>query len=211
MDIKDLIQPSSVTPYALNVRGTNGCGKTSLVRNLIESDSGAEEIFVNGLKKPAFVYTPKHNVLVVGSYRNKCGGCDTLVKEQIVKLVTLAWITTANIVFEGVLVSDSKLPYWHLMRDLSANIQRRTYGFVYLELPVETCLSRIYARNGGKEIKENLVVDKWNNARKYREFHQQQEDLQVFVLDAGLPKQEVYDNFLSVVSHIQTVKPVYLR
>lgn len=184
VDILELIGKPTRPKYCINVRGTNGCGKTTLAREFMKL--GYEEVTTATLKnsKPGFVLCPEYELLLIGNYRNKCGGCDILVKEQIVRLLKLAWMTPYNIIFEGVLVSNSCWPYLELMREYSKEIYPRLYGFAYLDLPLEECLRRIYQRNGGKQINEELVARKHNDAIRYRGMHQTQDDCLVMVLDA---------------------------
>jgi len=182
--IFDLIDTGSYDnkPYCVNLRGTNGSGKSSLAKEFIKD--GFEHIYVEGLKRPAFTYSKDYNTLVLGNYRTACGGCDALIKAQIVRLLKLAWMTTANIVFEGVLVSDSGKPYYYYMKELNDTLKPRKWGFAYLELSLETCYSRISKRNGGKEIKKDLVADKHRNAARYRDWQREQGDCMVLSLDA---------------------------
>ena len=196
--IYDLISTKQSRRYCFNIRGTNGSGKTSLAKQFMAN--GMEEIAVPGLKKPGFVYCPDHDLLLVGNYRNKCGGCDNLVKYQIVRLLKLAWMTNCNIIYEGVLVANSGWPYLNLMREYSDEIRRRVYGFVYLEVPVEECLRRIYRRNGGKQINEQLVKNKHRDAIRYRSMHMNEKDCQVITLDATETIPVIFDDLIVQLS-----------
>lgn len=197
-NILDLVERKKGVRYCFNIRGTNGSGKTSLAKMFMKD--GYEEIGVIGLKKPGFVYCPPYNALLVGNYRNKCGGCDNLVKAQIVKLLRLAWMTDCNIIYEGVLVANSGWPYLNLMREYSQDIAERVYGFVYLDLPVEECLRRIYQRNGGKAINEQLVLNKHRDAIRYRQLHLGEKDCQVLTLDATQPQETMFLELIQELS-----------
>jgi gluconate kinase len=212
--IQGLIKPNmahQTSLWCLNIRGTNGCGKSSLARSFIESGSGVEEIIIPSWhkKKVAFTYCPDHNLLIIGGYANKCGGCDTMIKEQIVKLLQLGWLSQCNVLFEGVLVANSKLPYWHLMQQFDQEILPRDYGFIYLDIPVDECLKRIQIRNGGKAINEELVVAKHRDAIRYRDFHREQPNLITVTINANQPRHEVYLDTLSAIKRIQSGESVF--
>jgi len=187
--------------YCFGVRGANGSGKSSIVHKFIETDGHTEEIFVEGIKKTAFVYSPMYNILFLGSYRTACGGCDTFVKEQIVKLLKMAWNSSANIMFEGIIVGDSGKPYYYLMKELN-EIRQRVFGFIYLDVSIETCLARVYSRNKGKAIKEELVKDKHKNANKYYEWQKSQGDAFVVKVNAEKPIEEVFQSILNITKKI---------
>lgn len=188
--------------WFMNVRGTNGAGKSSMAKGLILREPSPELIMVDGLKKVAYNYLPSQNILIVGNYKNQCGGCDNLVKAQIVPLLKLAWLTDCNVLFEGVLVANSKLPYMHLMQELDETTKRRKYGFIYLDIPVQTCLDRIQIRNGGKEINEELVIGKHRDAIRYRTFHEQQPGLITLKIDADDTREVVFERFLDCLSQL---------
>lgn len=202
MTIHDLIDTGSYDnkPYCINIRGTNGSGKSSLARQFIQD--GFQHIYVEGMKNPAFTYSKDYNVLVLGHYKTACGGCDALVKAQIVRLLKLAWMTTCNIVFEGVLVSDSGNPYADYMKELNDTLKPRKWGFAYLDLPLEVCLARIYKRNGGKQIKEDLVAAKHKNQVKYRSLHESRGDCIVLTLDATQPPDIMANQFQKLMSEV---------
>ncbi len=182
MTINDLIIGQVNNRYVINIRGANASGKTSLARSFINNKS--IELFMEGRNRPVFVYCPDSNVLLLGSYRNKCGGCDTMVKKDTIRLLKLAWMTDCNIVFEGVIVGDNKeVDYWY-MKELDKTIANRFWGFAYLMLPFEACLRRVYKRNNNKPIKEHLMRVKWKSIFRYKEWQRQQEDCIVIALDA---------------------------
>lgn len=194
MTIDDLITGKPDVTWCLNVRGTNGSGKTSLARSFMES-SKPVEIFVSGYKHPMYTYCVDDNVLLIGSYRNKCGGCDTLRKAEIVRLIKLAWMTECNVLFEGVLVGDSKEPYYWLMKEFNDTIIEKPWGFVYLDLSFETCLKRVYERNGGKPVKEEQIKAKWAGAQRYRDWQKEQGNAIICIIDAELSKESVRSQF----------------
>lgn len=201
--IQDLIT-GETGQWCINIRGTNGSGKTVLATKFIETDRTAKVFIVPGLRKVAFTYCTRLNVILIGGYREgMCGGCDTLVKEQIVKLIQLAWMSSANIIFEGVLVSDSKEPYYHLMKAFSTHIAPRHWGFAYLETSLETCLERISIRNGGKDFKAELVAQKYKNSIRYRKWHEEQNDCVVIRLNGENP---IWDVFIGLLHGIDQAK-----
>lgn len=202
LTIHELITGVVDNKYTINIRGTNGTGKTTLARGFIEADKNAEEIFIKGMKKPAFVYCHEQNVLIVGHYRNKCGGCDTMVKKDIIRLIKLAWLTDCNVLFEGVLVSDSKVPYYEYMRDLHEQCVNRNWGFAYLMMDFDKCLKRVYQRNGGKPVKEHQIKQKWKSSYRYMQWHQEQGDCVVLTLDAIKSIQAVRTDFLVLLQFV---------
>lgn len=201
MEITDLVT-GELGEWVLNVRGTSGAGKTTLMRTLIESDTESAELFVSGVKKPAFVYCPSYNIIVIGSYRNVCGGCDNFVKEQIVRFLKIAWMTSANVFYEGLML-HTKEPYYWYMRELSQTIGKRHFGFVYLTLPVEECLKRVYIRNGGKVIKEKNAIDRYNSLLRCKAWQEQQEDAVVIEANASYSPKELLSRVLIGVQTIQ--------
>jgi len=185
MKIQDLIDDGEydLNPlYCFNIRGTNGSGKSSVIRAFMGEEY--EYLTVPSIKKPAFTYVRDFNLLIIGNYLNTCGGCDNLVKAQIVQLLKIAWMTTCNILFEGVLVSDSKEPYMWLMKDLNDTLKVRNWGFVYLDTPLDTCLSRISQRNGGKEFNTLGVAAKHSNMIRYSQWQDQFDFCKVIHTDA---------------------------
>ena len=203
MEITDLIT-GEIGASCINVRGTNGSGKTTIMRTLIASDSDSTEIHVRGLRKAAFTYVPSYNILILGSYKNVCGGCDNFVKAQIVRLLKIAWATKADILYEGVMLHTT-VPYHLYMRELSETIAYRLFGYAYLELPIEECLKRVYIRNGGKQINEKYVLVKRQQCLHARAWQKEQPDGIVLSLDAMKQPQEVLSRLLAITTALKKV------
>ena len=72
---------------------------------------------------------------------------------------------------EGVIPSTVYSTYETLFKEVQQKYPDRQVVVVNLLPPVEVCLQRIQARNGGKPIKEDLVCSKWltvaKNANKF--------------------------------------------
>lgn len=64
----------------INIRGTSGSGKTTVVRKIMNS-AGEEQLHhIEGRKRPLAHVFPDLNLVVMGSYETTCGGCDTISK-----------------------------------------------------------------------------------------------------------------------------------
>lgn len=149
----------------INLRGTNGSGKSTVAFKLIAEGSIDERLAEYQTPKGAqrFVMgyrVPSLNLIVVGKYETVCGGCDGIHTQDLIKEAVINAAGVAkNVLFEGVIVSTLFSGYLELSRKLSAEIgQGLTWA--YLDTPLEVCLARIYKRNGGKPIKEELVEAK---------------------------------------------------
>jgi ABC-type cobalamin/Fe3+-siderophores transport system ATPase subunit len=146
----------------LNIRGTNGSGKTTLARSLLDPLTTCD-IVLDGIKCTT---DGAERIALIGPYLNKkTGGCDCISGfDNQRRAITIAAILYPHVVFEGVIVAGT-YGSWAAYDD--ARGQDITWAF--LNTPIEECLRRIYARNGGKAFKEELVVSKMqgvNSARR---------------------------------------------
>lgn len=124
----------------VNIRGTHGSGKTSLVRAFMERHDTTP---IQGKKKPDGYVCQTHwgEVRVVGSYETSCGGCDGIQPYALIWPRVLEYAALGHVLFEGALVSNS---YGNIGRD------SEEYGdefvFAFLDTPLQTCIDRILQR-----------------------------------------------------------------
>lgn len=145
---------------AVNIRGTGGSGKSTLVKNIMALYPVPDPSMVEGRKrrmgtrlfrdieKPAELYVPGH-------YDTACGGCDTIktvddvyhqVREQLEK--------GTNVLYEGIMVQDDvrravELDKW--LRTKPAFVDGYSsheprLNVILLSTPVEECLAAIRGR-----------------------------------------------------------------
>lgn len=162
----------------INVRGTNGSGKSTVAHTLLK-EYGFDPLKVNqpetqtpmiDLVHYADPKTGRHKIveghvikplklILVGSYRTQCGGADGIPTQNLIKeAVAKAASMNHHVLFEGVIISTLFSGYRELSKVMRG--AGHAYNWVYLGTPLEECLSRIQARNGGKPIKVDLVKDK---------------------------------------------------
>jgi hypothetical protein len=101
---------------------------------------------------------PESNLAFVGPYRTACGGCDALVKLEIMTALDyLVQETQLNIIFEGALISGVRT-YQEYLRGT------RQYGInplvIVLHAPLEVHHARVLQRNGGKPINPKHISGK---------------------------------------------------
>lgn len=169
-------KPRITKPLFVNVRGTNGAGKSTIPRKMIEQDPFSFEILYHTLKNnklfPIATVAPSYNFCCVGSYRTKCGGLDTISSTDETRyVINTLWKLDFDLLAEGILASTVYKTYRGLF--LEANRDNDRTVIIYSLLPpVETCIERIYERNGHKPIKEVLVHNKYrtvkNNCEKFK-------------------------------------------
>ena len=165
----------------INIRGTNGSGKTHLARQLIGPDAMPIDLvqypsptkrepdrqrWVEGWGTPG-------GFLAIGSYRQDCGGMDTLpsfeVQQQAVEFAALNSMRTGHpehIVCEGVLASTVAGSWLEFFKKCYYSTDNRVQPIIaYLDTPLELCLERITARQiaakgEAREIKTEQVAAK---------------------------------------------------
>ena len=170
----------------INIRGTNGSGKTHLARQLIGADAQPVDLVwydaptkkapdrklsVEGWGQP-------DEFFAVGSYKQGCGGMDTIpsfdLQQQAVLRAArwegLAGHAPRDIVCEGVLastVAGSWLEFFTKLQSTWKGVDPAHYRVLvaYLDTPLELCLERITARQiaakgEAREIKTDLVANK---------------------------------------------------
>ncbi|QYW02144.1 nucleotide kinase [Stenotrophomonas phage Sonora] len=150
----------------INVRGCNGSGKTTLLRCLARSPE-CRVVFVamtqeeNKGRAIPVTYTPDR-LAIIGDYTlaaagQTTAGLDRIQTQAAAKRVIEKVIAAGDVdavLFEGVIVSTIFGPWLDWSRANGGMI------WAFLDTPLDVCLKRIHDRNGGKPIKEELVVAK---------------------------------------------------
>ena len=98
----------------INLRGTNGSGKSTVAFELIARDKKAQKINLAYYETPKGaerhtqgIYLPKMDLVIVGKYDTSCGGCDGIPTQELIKTSVLsAWARAEHVLFEGVIVSS---------------------------------------------------------------------------------------------------------
>jgi hypothetical protein len=65
--------------------------------------------------------------------------------------------------------------------------------WAFFETPVEHCIERIYSRNGGKPIKEDLVRGKWEQIDRVRQKALARPWIEVVALPFGLEQKALWE------------------
>jgi hypothetical protein len=158
----------------IQVRGTSGSGKTTIVRNIMElfPPENKKPVMRTGRKQPiAYRFrhpVPEHKELaVIGHYETKCGGCDTISTPGqsypiIFELIRRNAEEGRNVLFEGLLISG----------DLKWSSQLKDLDFRIIELTtsLDECLESINTRRKARlegSGKEFTPVDPNNTSSKH--------------------------------------------
>jgi hypothetical protein len=151
----------------LDVRGTNGSGKSWIMRQLL-TGFGHSVIKDNGVHI-GYSLASLH-CAIIGRYTETGGGCDgfkggVVEVERIVRQLHPQY---THLLLEGIMVSHLYERFHNLALDLG------DYQFLFLNTPIETCIERVRARRRAKgnhkpfDPQKNLVKDydrTWNRVR----------------------------------------------
>ncbi len=149
----------------IQIRGNNGTGKTTVVREYLKK----HEYEITSIKVGAreIELHKTEDAVVIGRYdRNACGGCDSAIKtsdelkETIAKIAR--YLKPKYLIFEGVMYGKS----YGFTADIYAFAKAIKAEFiaVCLEPPFETTLERIYGRNGGKDVNVKGLLSGWRGS-----------------------------------------------
>lgn len=154
-------------PILVNVRGCNGSGKTTVLRSFVRPDARVVPFDVPDHKPvPVTVGNVEERAFaLVGDYtKGGCAGLDRVKTQAAAKYIIERATQVADVVlFEGVLVSTVFEPWLQWSR------QQGGMTWAFMNTPLDECLKRIYARNGGKEIREALVKNKYYGIQRVQD------------------------------------------
>lgn len=165
----------------INIRGTNGSGKTFLARQLIGERAAPIDLlwYPSPTKKDperrqsVEGWGQSGEIIAIGSYKQGCGGMDTIPSfdlQQRAVRNAYDWVKNdfplpepepKHVVCEGVLASTVAGSWLNFFNGFN----KREVLIAYLDTPLEVCLERIKqrqiaAKGETREIKEDLVADK---------------------------------------------------
>lgn len=143
----------------VQVRGTSGSGKSTVVRAVMDllGRSGFEEVLKPGRKKPLY-YVCSKGITVLGHYETQCGGCDTIGSAAaIYDLIQELLVDGPKILCEGLLLSEDTK--W-----TSVLVAQAVVKIAFLDTPLETCLRQIDDRR--KEAGKTEPLNPLNTTRR---------------------------------------------
>ena len=158
----------------LKLHGCSGAGKSTVVRSLMLSAPTVHEIIPEGSKNgnpEAYACEfPDYDVpiIVLGSYKNNCGGMDTV--DSAAKAIELVkyYHSIGHVLHEGLLQSTY---YGAMGKD--AEQYGDDYIYAFLDTPILVCLERVTHRRdvqGSKnKFNSQLTIDKYNTIARLRE------------------------------------------
>lgn len=129
---------------AINIRGTGGSGKSTVVRRIMELyPRHVEDRSMAGRNRPLFTEhwrADKPSLIVPGHYETACGGCDTIkTVDQVYAIVRMALRNGVGTVYEGIMVQDDVRRAVELSKEHTLHVIR-------LSTPIEECLNAIRTR-----------------------------------------------------------------
>lgn len=144
---------------AINIRGTSGSGKSTILFNLLHSTKPTVVMSKNGKTIIGYL-DKKHKLFFVGKYATPAGGCDGVKKVDFVfSRVFRALDQGYSVVFEGLLLSGLVSRFQDLQTKCALNL------FV-LTTPIDTCLERVKERRANRG--ETRPMNPKNTEDKFR-------------------------------------------
>lgn len=140
----------------INIRGTGGSGKSTVVRRIMELYSVKEPVFIAGRRQPIryFLHNrapvlhadgtrPIPHLVVPGHYETPTGGCDTIsTVDDVFEILDAAVKAQFDVIYEGIISQDST----SRIIEFANKIGRENFAAILLNTPVEECLKGIQAR-----------------------------------------------------------------
>lgn len=147
----------------VQIKGSNGTGKTTLIKSLIALSNDVHYVHHPETRKPYATVLYDLQWCIIGIYpeEKQMGGCDNIRTVQEVKDILLELVEQYSgywIAFEGMLLSTTMTLY-NYMLDLQASHGIEPF-VVVLQATPEGCLKRIEKRRGSPLERTNLVAQK---------------------------------------------------
>jgi len=126
----------------INLRGTSGAGKSTVVRAFMAlcPDKPIYGALGSRLPEAYELVLPRCDRLyVLGPYTTPCGGCDRILPFALVPQLIQKYAQQGHVVFEGLLISTCYGAIGRLMEEHDSVV-------MFLDTPLEICIARVEAR-----------------------------------------------------------------
>lgn len=189
----------------VNIRGTNGAGKSTIPMQMMELDPDFEVLKLGVSKigrpcNPAITVFHKLKWVALGTYFNKTGGMDTYGTNEDAKMAlnyVLEHYPGYDVLMEGFVVSGIQSTYGEIFHALEeAGHQVLIIAFIP---PIEVCLERVYKRNGNKPIKEKNVLSKWRSVVSGVNYFRNEGFTVLRIDNSKCPRERMLRNFMRTV------------
>lgn len=164
-------------------------------------------------KSPYITVYPKLGWVALGTYHGKTGGMDTFKNNEATRLAfDYTWknYPDYDIVMEGIIASTVKSTYAELFHDyesiMGTDYVERKIIILSLLPPVETCIARVYDRNGGKPIKEEQLEGKWRTVERNTLYFKERGFTSLKLNTSKYPREESLNVFLRLVDKYRRIK-----
>lgn len=161
----------------INIRGTGGSGKSTLVRKVMDCYPNFAKITEEGRRRPMATchWFPvvkglqPNGLFVPGHYETDCGGCDTIkTVDKTYELIRTASLGDGNnVLCEGIMIQDDVTRAVTLDQDLKKAGGRLVV--VSLTTPIDLCLAGIRARRGAEKEAAKPLNEKNTRDRMKRQ------------------------------------------
>ncbi len=179
---------------AINIRGTGGSGKSTLVKKVTALYPNRAPFMKEGRKRTWFtLHLPEDKtatgLIVPGHYETACGGCDTLkTVDEVYEIVRGNVIPAkgdlaSNALYEGIMVMDDVTRAVKLHQDLEKEGGKLVV--ISLTTTIEECLAGIRARKEARGDTKPL------NEKNTRDRMKRQESSLHRLKQAGVPLEKL--------------------
>lgn len=127
----------------INIRGTGGSGKSTLVMTVMAKYDRRTPQYLEGRKRPIGYLCERAGtaLYVPGHYEIPTGGCDTIQKiDDVYNLVNNAAQAKHDVLYEGIMIGDD------VRRCIDLARAHPPLMVIALNTPIDQCLASIQAR-----------------------------------------------------------------
>lgn len=187
----------------VNIRGCNGSGKSTIPLSMMDDPELCVETLYDssGERVVSFTVFPAYGWIALGTYFNKTGGLDTVRSIEHTKLAlhaALSLYPEYDVLMEGILCSTTFSSYAALYHEVEKQYKRKVI-ILSLMPPVEEAIHRVYKRNGGKQVKNELIESKWNAVYNSHQKFKNDGFCTVRVDSSKITKEQMLPAFLKTV------------
>lgn len=190
----------------VNIRGCNGAGKSTIPMSMMDDpEMKVISKTYNGKSKNILTVFPTYGWVALGTYFIKTGGLDGFPDKNLTRkslIYAIEHFPEYNILMEGVISSTIFSTYLELFKNIEEKYNIKVAIINFLP-PFEVCLERIYQRNGGKPIKEEGVLSKWNTVNRNADKFKAQGLLSIKVDNSHTSKENMLKKFNQMIDRIQ--------